>query len=161
MSCLKFDPCPITRATTTAFRSRGHGKEKAKECTGRGLVVSFDGAVAGRWLSRRYSPSWSSRPRLGHTVGSALASVSGFRPSSECPSMRHLFITFHPRFTTAHPMWVITDRRQHTGVTTTGYAIIVIAAVAIDPAMNVTVWSISLRPAASSADMIAVPRLIP
>jgi len=50
--------------------------------------------------------------------------------------MRHLFITFHPRFTTAPPMWVITDRRHHTGVTTTGYAIIVIAAVAIDPAMN-------------------------
>ena len=75
--------------------------------------------------------------------------------------MRHLFITFHPRFTTAHPMWVITVRRHYTGVTTTGYAIIVIAAAAIDPAMNVAVWSISLRPAASSADMIAVPRLIP
>ena len=58
-------------------------------------------------------------------------------------------------------MWVITVRRRYTGVTITGYAIIVIAAVAIDPAMNVAVWSISLRPAASSADMIAVPRLIP
>jgi hypothetical protein len=60
--------------------------------------------------------------------------------------MRHLFITFHPRFTTAHPMWVITARRRYTGVTITGYAIIVIAAVAIDSAMNVTVWSISPAP---------------
>jgi hypothetical protein len=47
--------------------------------------------------------------------------------------MRLLFITFHPRFTTAHPMLVITDRRLHTGVTTTGYVIIVSAAVAINP----------------------------
>ena len=46
--------------------------------------------------------------------------------------MRHQSITFHPRFTTAHPMSVITDRRRHTGVATTGYVIIVIAAVAID-----------------------------
>jgi hypothetical protein len=75
--------------------------------------------------------------------------------------MRHLFIMFHPRFTTAHPMWVITVRRRYTGVTITGYAIIVIAAVAIDLAMNATVWSISAPPAASPAGMIAVPRLIP
>jgi hypothetical protein len=47
--------------------------------------------------------------------------------------MRHLFIMFHPPFTTAHPMWVITVRRRYRGVTITGYAIIVIAAVAIDP----------------------------
>ena len=66
--------------------------------------------------------------------------------------MRHLFITFHPRFTIAHPMSVITDRRLYTGVTITGYAIIVIAAVAIDPAMNATVWSISPAPTASPAD---------
>ena len=50
--------------------------------------------------------------------------------------MRHLFITFHPPFTTAHHMWVITVRRLYTGVIITGYAIIVIAAVAIDPAMH-------------------------
>ena len=75
--------------------------------------------------------------------------------------MRHLFIMFHPRFTTAHPMWVITVRRRYTGVTITGYAIIVIAAVAIDLAMNAMVWSISAAPAASPAGMIAVPRLIP
>ena len=75
--------------------------------------------------------------------------------------MRHLFITFRPRFTIAHPMWVIMDRRLHTGVTITGYAIIVIAAVAIDLAMNATVWSISAAPAASPAGMIAVPRLTP
>src|SRR5262245_14076947 len=37
MFCLKFDPCPITRATTIAFRSSGHGKKKAKECTGGGF----------------------------------------------------------------------------------------------------------------------------
>jgi hypothetical protein len=49
--------------------------------------------------------------------------------------MHHLFITFHPRFTIAHLMSV-TDRRRYTGVTTTGYAIIVIAAVAIDPALH-------------------------
>ena len=75
--------------------------------------------------------------------------------------MRHLFITFHPRFTIAHPMWVITVRRRYTGVTITGYTIIVIAAVAINPTMHGTVWSISPAPAASPADMIAVPRLIP
>jgi hypothetical protein len=75
--------------------------------------------------------------------------------------MRHLFITFHPRFTTAHPMWVITDRRHHTGVTTTGYAIIVIAAVAIDPAMNVTVWSDQSAPSRFVSGYVAVPRLIP
>ena len=67
--------------------------------------------------------------------------------------MRHLFITFHPRFTIAHPMWVIMDRRLHTGVTITGYTIIVIAAVAIDPTMHAAVWSISPAPAASPADM--------
>jgi len=33
-------------------------------------------------------------------------------------------------------MWVITVRRRYTGVTITGSAIIVIAAVAIDPAMD-------------------------
>jgi hypothetical protein len=75
--------------------------------------------------------------------------------------MRHLFITFRPRFTIAHPMWVIMDRRLHTGVTITGYTIIVIAAVAINPTMHAAVWSISPAPAASPADMIAVPRLIP
>jgi hypothetical protein len=75
--------------------------------------------------------------------------------------MRHLFIMFHPRFTIAHPMWVIMDRRLHTGVTITGYTIIVIAAVAINPTMHAAVWSISPAPAASPADMIAVPRLIP
>ena len=75
--------------------------------------------------------------------------------------MRHQSITFHPRFTTAHPMRVIMDRRLHTGVTITGYTIIVIAAVAIDPTMHAAVWSISPAPAASPADMIAVPRLIP
>jgi hypothetical protein len=48
--------------------------------------------------------------------------------------MRHLFITFHPRFTIAPPMSVITDRRRYTDVTITGYVIIVTAAVAIDPA---------------------------
>ena len=69
--------------------------------------------------------------------------------------MRHLFITFHPRFTIA-PMWVITVRRRYTGVTITGYTIIVIAAVAINPTMHGTVWSISPAPAASPADMIAV-----
>jgi hypothetical protein len=47
--------------------------------------------------------------------------------------MRHLFITFHPRFTIARPMSVITDRRLYTGVTTTGHVIIVIVAVATDP----------------------------
>ena len=46
--------------------------------------------------------------------------------------MRHLFITFRPRFTTTRPMSVITDHRRYTGVTTIGYVIIVIAAVAID-----------------------------
>jgi hypothetical protein len=66
--------------------------------------------------------------------------------------MRHLFITFRPQFTTTRPTSVITDRRRYTGVTTTGYAIIVIAAVAIDPAMNTTVWSISPAPTASPAD---------
>jgi hypothetical protein len=47
--------------------------------------------------------------------------------------MLRLFITFRPRFTTTRPTSVITDRRRYTGVTTTGYVIIVIAAVAIDP----------------------------
>src|ERR1700746_3994641 len=107
---------------------------KGEGWTRRGLVVSFDGPVAGRWLSQLYSPLfWWPRPRPGHMVGSALGSASGFRPSSECPSMRYLCITFLPRFTTAHPMWVITVRRRYTGVTITGYAIIVIVAVAIDP----------------------------
>ena len=75
--------------------------------------------------------------------------------------MRRQFITFHPRFTIAHPMWVIMDRRLHTGVTITGYTIIVIAAVAINPTMHAAVWPISPAPAASPADMIADPRLIP
>jgi hypothetical protein len=47
--------------------------------------------------------------------------------------MRLLFITFHPPFTTAPPMLVIMDRHRYTGVTITGYVIIVIAAVATDP----------------------------
>ena len=68
--------------------------------------------------------------------GVRLGSASGFRPSSERPSMRHLFITFHPRFIIAPPMSVITDRRRYTGVTITGYVIIVIAAVAIDPTIH-------------------------
>ena len=143
---------------------RGHGKEKASGCTWTGLVALLEGPGVGR-LSLRYSPLfWWPRPRLGHTAESALGSASGFRPSLERPSMRHLFITFHPRFTIAHPMWVIMDRRLHTGVTITGYTIIVIAAVAINPTMHGAVWSISpapaASPAASPADMIAVPRLI-
>jgi hypothetical protein len=60
--------------------------------------------------------------------------------------MRHLFITFHPRFTIAHPMSVIMDRRRYTGVTTTGYVIIVIAAVAIDPTMHAMACPVSLAP---------------
>jgi hypothetical protein len=58
--------------------------------------------------------------------------------------MRHLFITFHPRFTMAHPMSVITDRRRYTGVTITGYVIIVTAAVATDPSMHATACLINL-----------------
>ena len=50
--------------------------------------------------------------------------------------MRLLFIMFHPRFTTAPPMLVIMDRHRYTGVTITGYVIIVIAAVAIDETMQ-------------------------
>jgi hypothetical protein len=60
--------------------------------------------------------------------------------------MRHLFITFHPRFTIAHPMSVITDRRRCTGVTITELAIIVIAAVAIDPTMHAMACPVSLAP---------------
>jgi hypothetical protein len=60
--------------------------------------------------------------------------------------MRRLFITFHPRFIIAHPMSVITDRRLYTGVTITGYAIIVIAAVAIDPTLHATACPISPQP---------------
>jgi hypothetical protein len=60
--------------------------------------------------------------------------------------MRHLFITLHPRFTIAHPMSVITDRRRCTGVTITGCVIIVIAAVAIDPTMHAMACPISLPP---------------
>lgn len=56
--------------------------------------------------------------------------------------MRHLFITFRPRFTTTRPPSVITDRRRYTGVTTTGYVIIVIAAVAIDHTMHAMVCPI-------------------
>src|SRR5260370_7776338 len=77
-------------------------------------------------------------------AGSALGSASGFRPSSEHRSMRHLFITFLPRFTTTRPTSVITDRRRYTGVTTTGYVIIVTAAVAIDPTMHATACLINL-----------------
>jgi hypothetical protein len=58
--------------------------------------------------------------------------------------MRHLSITFRPRFTIARPMSVITDRRLYTGVTTTGYVIIVIVAVAIDPTMYATACVINL-----------------
>ena len=53
--------------------------------------------------------------------------------------MRHLFITFRPQFTTTRPTSVITDRRRYTGVTITGYVIIVTAAVAIDPTMHAAV----------------------
>jgi hypothetical protein len=60
--------------------------------------------------------------------------------------MRHLFITFHPRFTTTRPTSVITDRRRYTGVTITGYVIIVTAAVAIDPTMHAMICPISLAP---------------
>ena len=62
--------------------------------------------------------------------------------------MRHLFITFHPRFTIAHPMSVIMDRRLHTGVTITGYTIIVIAAVAIDHTINAVACPIKFVPTA-------------
>ena len=65
--------------------------------------------------------------------------------------MRHLSITFHPWFTIAHPMSVITDRRLYTGVTITGYVIIVIAAVAIDPTMHAMACPINLPPPLSSA----------
>jgi hypothetical protein len=61
--------------------------------------------------------------------------------------MRHLFITFRPRFTTTGPPSVITDGRRYTGVTTTGYVIIVIAAVAIDHTMHAMVCPI--RPTSS------------
>jgi hypothetical protein len=80
-----------------------------------------------------------------------LGSASGFQPSSERPSMRLLFIMFHPRFTTAHPMLVIMDRHRYTGVTITGYVIIVIAAVAIDPTMHAMACPINLPPPLSSA----------
>ena len=62
--------------------------------------------------------------------------------------MRHLFITFHPRFTTAHPMSVITDHRRCTGVTITGYTIIVIAAVATDHTINAVACVIKFVPTA-------------
>jgi hypothetical protein len=58
--------------------------------------------------------------------------------------MRHLFITFHPPFTIAHPMSVITLRRRYTGVTITESVIIVTAAVAIDSTMYAMVGPISL-----------------
>ena len=66
--------------------------------------------------------------------------------------MRHLFITFHPRFTIAHPMSVITDRRRYTGVTITGYVIIVTAAVAIDPAMHAAACPMSLPSTAFASE---------
>ena len=62
--------------------------------------------------------------------------------------MRHQSITFHPRFTTAHPMSVITDRHRYTGVTTTGYVIIVIAAVALDHTINAVACPIKFVPTA-------------
>jgi hypothetical protein len=65
--------------------------------------------------------------------------------------MRLLFIMFHPRFTTAHPMLVIMDRHRYTGVTITGYVIIVIAAVAIDPTIHAMACPINLPPPLSSA----------
>ena len=60
--------------------------------------------------------------------------------------MRLLFIMFHPRFTTAHPMLAIMDRHRYTGVTITGYVIIVIAAVAIDHTMHAMACPINLPP---------------
>ena len=112
----------------------------------------FDAPVAGRLLALRYSPLfWWPRPRLTHTAESALGSASGFQPSSERPFMRHPFITFHPRFTTAHPMSVITDHRRCTGVTITGYTIIVIAAVATDHTINAVACLIKFVPTASTA----------
>ena len=77
------------------------------QCSGALLLAKLGllEGLAGRWLALRYSPLfWWPRPRLGHTAGSALGSASGFQPSSERPSMRLLFIMFHPRFTTAHPI---------------------------------------------------------
>jgi hypothetical protein len=129
------------------------------------LVALFEGPVAGRWPAPRYSPLfWWPRPRLGHTAGSALGSASGFRLSSERPSMRHLFIMFRPRFITAHPTSVITDHRRYTGVTITGYVIIVIAAAAIDPSREGNGWSESGEPhrprkAAVGTKAVAAPAL--
>jgi hypothetical protein len=62
--------------------------------------------------------------------------------------MRRLFITLHHRFTIARPMSVITDRRRYTGVTTTGYVIIVIAAVAIDHTIKAVACPIKFVPTA-------------
>ena len=58
--------------------------------------------------------------------------------------MRHPFITFHRQFTIAHPTSVTDRRRRDTGVTTIGYAIIVTAAVAINPAIHAVACRISL-----------------
>ena len=66
--------------------------------------------------------------------------------------MRLLFITFHPRFTIAHPMSVITDHRRCTGVTITGYVIIVIAAVAIDFTKHAAVCPISFPSTAFASE---------
>ena len=65
--------------------------------------------------------------------------------------MRHLSITFRPRFTIARRMSVIMDRHRYTGVTITEYVIIVIAAVAIDPTMHAMACPISLPPPLSPA----------
>jgi hypothetical protein len=48
-------------------------------------------------------------------------------------------------------MLVIMDRHRYTGVTITGYVIIVIAAVAIDPTMHAMACPINLHPPLSSA----------
>ena len=48
-----------------------------------------------------------------------------------------------PRFATTRPTSVITDHRRHTGVTTIGYTIIVIAAVATDHTINAVACVIS------------------
>ena len=66
--------------------------------------------------------------------------------------MRRQSITFHPRFTTAHPLSVIMDRRLHTGVTITGYTIIVVAAVAIDFTKHAAVCPISFPSTAFASE---------
>jgi len=73
----------------------------------------------------------SARAHGGVSIGIGF----GFPAFIGAPVYAPPVITFHPRFTMAHPMSVIMDRRRYTGVTTTGYVIIAIAAVAIDPAI--------------------------